>query len=57
MLQTDASGWIEKAKRSWRSWRSGPTGEIATEIDQKPAFSLLLHVRAFASLIRQVMFR
>ena len=57
MTEAHATGWIARARRSWRSWRSRPPLEIADELDQKPAFALLLHLRAFISLIREILSR
>lgn len=57
MPEAHATDWITKARRSWRAWRKTQPPEIVTELDQKPAFAFLLHLRAFISLIREIISR
>ncbi|WP_293808640.1 hypothetical protein [uncultured Bosea sp.] len=39
------------------TWRNGQPPEIVAELDQKPALAFLLHLRAFISLIREILSR
>jgi hypothetical protein len=39
------------------TWRETQPPEIVAELDQKPAFAFLLHLRAFISLIREILSR
>lgn len=57
MREAHGTDWIARARRSWRTWRSRRPLEIANELDQKPAFAFLLHLRAFISLIREILSR
>ncbi|MBN9453345.1 MAG: hypothetical protein J0I42_15475 [Bosea sp.] len=57
MSEAGVFDWVAKIRRSWRAWRSRPPLEIANELDQKPAFAFLLHLRAFISLVREIMSR
>lgn len=57
MPDAHANDWIAKARRSWRAWRETQPPEITSELDQKPALAFLLHLRAFISLIREIMSR
>lgn len=57
MPETTASDWIAKVRRSWRAWRSSRALGIENELDRKPAWAFLLHLRTYISLIREIMSR
>lgn len=57
MPEARATDWIAKARRSWQAWRDRPSQGIASELDQRSAFAILLHLRAFISLIREILSR
>ncbi|MGO4174781.1 hypothetical protein [Bosea sp. TAF32] len=56
MPEASACGWIAKVGRSWRNWRDRAPA-IVNQLDEKPAFSFLLHLRAFISLVREIISR
>lgn len=57
MPEGQQSGWIARIRRSLPSWRGGRGTLIVNELDGKPGFSLWLHLRAFASLVREILSR
>lgn len=57
MPEGQQSGWIARIRRSLPSWRGGRGTLIVNELDEKPAFSFWLHLRAFASLVREILSR
>ncbi|WP_454656729.1 hypothetical protein [Bosea beijingensis] len=57
MPEAHATDWIAKARRSWRAWRETRPPEIISALDQKPTLAFLLHLRAFISLIREILSR
>ncbi|WP_353181557.1 hypothetical protein [Bosea sp. (in: a-proteobacteria)] len=57
MPEASASGRIGKVKRSRLAWREGPAPAIANELDRKPILAFLLHLRAFVSLLREIISR